>query len=69
MDVSSPSMKVIGTKPPSTPAENLRKLESLAEECERIRPWKKKKAVLRFKTWDDLYEFCLTRASRCLREQ
>ncbi len=60
-------MKVIGTKKIRLPEENLRKIEELAREAELLRPYRKPRGmVLKFKTWDDLYQFCITRAARRL---
>ena len=58
-------MKVIGQKKIRTPEENLRRLEELVREAEKLRPYKKKKGmVMRFRTWDDLYDFSVTRAAK-----
>jgi hypothetical protein len=58
-------MKVIGQKRTRTPEENLRRLEELVREAEKLRPYKKKNGVvMRFRTWDDPYQFCITRAAR-----
>ncbi|TAL33610.1 MAG: hypothetical protein EPN93_13400 [Spirochaetes bacterium] len=60
-------MKTIGRKKIRTPEENLRRLEELVREAELLRPpVKKKRMVMRFRTWDDLYKFCITRAARGL---
>ncbi|HPA71404.1 MAG TPA: hypothetical protein PKY31_03990 [Spirochaetota bacterium] len=60
-------MKVIGNKKARTPEENLRVLEELVRESEKLNPREKKKGVvIRFKTWDDMYRFSITRASRRL---
>jgi len=58
-------MKVIGSRKKRTPEENLKVLEELVREASVIRPPRKiKKGVMRFKTWEDLYEFSVSRASR-----
>ncbi|MBP7585897.1 MAG: hypothetical protein KBA61_17765 [Spirochaetes bacterium] len=60
-------MKVIGNKKVRTPEENLRLLEELVNEAAKLHPREKKKGlVIRFKTWDDLYRFTVTRAARGL---
>jgi len=60
-------MKIIGQKKIRTPEENLRRLEELVREAGRIRPRPPKKGlVLRFKTWDELHEFRITRAAGLL---
>ncbi len=60
-------MKVIGHQKPRTPKQNLQVLEELIRESEILRPYPKKKGViLRFKTWDELYEFTIKRAARKL---
>ncbi len=60
-------MKTIGTKKQRTPEENLFLLEELVREAESLRPRAKEKGrVMRFRTWDELYAFCVTRAARDL---
>ena len=57
--------KIIGKHRQRTPEENLRKLGELCERSGLLRPYKKIKGlILRFKTWDELYQFTITRASK-----
>lgn len=60
-------MKIIGAKKNRSPEENLRKIEELTREADLLRPYRKPRGmVLKFKTWDDVYQFCITRAARKL---
>ncbi len=60
-------MKTIGQKKPRSPEENIKRLEVLIREANRLFPSKKEMgAVYRFKTWDELYQFTITRTSRNL---
>jgi hypothetical protein len=57
-------MKIIGTKIERTPLECLIAQKKLISELEKLRPFKKKKGIiLKFKTYDELDEFNLKRAT------
>ncbi len=57
-------IKTVGKKKMLSPAEYLEKLEALNAEMEKLRPYKKPRGlVLRFKTYEELYRFDITRAS------
>lgn len=57
--------KIIGKKKERTPQEYHYLQCKLIEECNNSRPYKKPKGlVLKFRTWEDLYEFNRTRAAR-----
>ena len=56
--------KITGKPKVLNPEQSLQKLEELNEEMDMLRPYKKPRGlVLRFKTWDDLYQFTITRAA------
>jgi hypothetical protein len=58
-------IKIIGKPGEMTPAECFQQFEELNAEMDKLRPYKKpKEFVLRFKTYDELYNFDITRASR-----
>ena len=55
--------KTIGQNREYTPEENLTRLEKLNNSMRYIHPVRKKKQVLRFKTWEELYQYNLKRAA------
>lgn len=58
-------LKIIGKKKKLTPEGNLLKLEQLNKEMDALRPYKKPKGlILKFKTFRELDEFNITRASK-----
>ena len=60
-------IKIIGKHKLREPEECLMKLEALNAEMEALRPYKKQKGiVLRFKTYDDVNIFTITRAAKKL---
>ena len=57
--------KIIGKRKELTIEERLRKMEELNAELDLLRPYKKPKGlVLKFKTWEEHYQFTLTRAAK-----
>jgi hypothetical protein len=49
------------------PAANYKRMQALMRQMDRLRPYAKPRGKLyRFKTYDDLHEFSLTRAARRL---
>lgn len=57
--------KTIGKKKELTPEERIQQLEALNREMDKLRPYKKPRGlVLRFKTWEELYDFERTRAAK-----
>jgi hypothetical protein len=56
-------MKTIGHKKIRSPEENLHRFEALRREAYIIYPKKKRACVLKFKTWEELYEYSIKKAA------
>ena len=57
--------KIIGKRKKLTIAERIHKMEKLNNELMQLRPYRKPKGmILKFKTYEELYQFALTRAAK-----
>ena len=57
--------RLIGKKKLLNPEERLHRLESLNRDMYKLSPYKKPKGVvIKFKTYEELYKFILSRASK-----